>query len=115
MEYYILSAFSVICLLVGIYIGHTFAFRVIKEMINQGSLSIDRVGKVSKNTPLEVDLRPEVEEMPLTQEDIINHDGVGIVMRPSAEELSRFAEPQVIKDAKNAVAETLRNTPEPEI
>ena len=112
MEYYILAILSVVCLLVGIYIGHTFAFRVIKEMINQGSLSIDRVGKVSENKPIEVDLRPEVEEMPLSSEDNINHDGVGIVQRPTSEELARFAEPQAVKDAKAAVAETLRNTPE---
>ncbi len=38
----------------------------------------------------------------------------GIVYRPNAEELEKMREPQKVREAKEAVAETIRNTPLPE-
>lgn len=45
----------------------------------------------------------------------IDGSGVGIVYRPSSEELNKMNEEQSIRDAKEAMAETLRNTPAPTI
>ena len=42
----------------------------------------------------------------------INKGGVGVARRPSAEELARRKEPQSVKDAKQAVKESLDNIPE---
>ncbi len=76
----------------------------------QKPFTTEEVGKAFERVKqLEENPTPE---MPLGQEDIINHDGVGIVQRPTSEELARFAEPQQVKDAKAAISETLRNTPE---
>ena len=49
------------------------------------------------------------------QEDIINHEGVGIVYRPTVEEIAKMNEPEKIREAKEAMAETLRQEKEPEI
>lgn len=57
----------------------------------------------------------DMPEMKIGKEDVINHEGVGIVMRPTAEELNIMNEPDSIKQAKAAVAETLRNAQEPQI
>lgn len=59
--------------------------------------------------------KQEIPEMPLNQEDVINHEGVGIVHRPSAEEIEKMNKPQRVKDAEEAVAETIASVPEPEI
>jgi hypothetical protein len=93
--------------ILGLYLGYVFALKVVAQVNNPLN------SKPSKEEKKEIDsTTPEVEEMPLSSEDNINHDGVGIVQRPTSEELARFAEPQAVKDAKAAVAETLRNTPE---
>ena len=48
-----------------------------------------------------------------TKPDVINHEGVGIVYRPSVEELNKMEEDQNTKDAKEAIAEELRKEREP--
>lgn len=45
----------------------------------------------------------------------IEGDGVGIVYRPTAEELNKMHEDEATKQAKEAVAETLRQAEEPQI
>lgn len=47
--------------------------------------------------------------------DIINHEGVGIVYRPTSEELEKMHEPEKVKQAKEAIAETLKQAKEPAI
>ena len=45
----------------------------------------------------------------------IDNSGVGIIYRPSPEELFKMEEDQATKDAKAAMAETFRNAPEPTV
>ena len=92
---------NLIFLVVGILVG------------KRTSMPLNSKPMIYKEPTMKAEEDLVVAEMPLTREDIINHDGVGIVQRPSAEELARFAEPQQVKDAKAAVAEEIRNTPEP--
>jgi hypothetical protein len=49
------------------------------------------------------------------QDDVISHEGVGIVYSPTTEELNRLNEPQKIKEAKQAVEESLSQEIAPEI
>ena len=48
----------------------------------------------------------------ISQKEDILSDGVGIVYRPTAEELEKMKEPESVRLAKEAVAETLRKQEE---
>lgn len=98
---------------IGFLIGLLTSRRI--SVIEREPLKLDNFPSIGGLERTTVPEKLEVEEMPLGPEDNINHDGVGIVQRPSAEELSKFAEPQAVKEGKEAVAEVIRNTPEPEI
>lgn len=49
------------------------------------------------------------------REDVINHDGVGIVYRPTEAELTKMNESQYIRQAKEAMAETFAQERPPEV
>lgn len=58
-----------------------------------------------------IDIEKKINGKPLVvREDMINHEGVGIVYRPSEEELEKMNEPQQTKEAKEEIAKTLHNT-----
>lgn len=104
---------NLIFLVIGYFIGKNNSYMSKRESpltTNEVGKALARANEVEKQAN-----RLEVPEMPLGDEDNINHDGVGIIQRPTSEELDRFAEPQKVKEAKKAIAETIRNTPEPEI
>jgi len=42
------------------------------------------------------------------RDDVISHEGVGIVYRPTAEEIEKMNEPKQTREAKEAIAVTLR-------
>jgi hypothetical protein len=65
--------------------------------------------------PQEEDKPDPVAERLSKQDDVINHSGVGIVYRPSTEELVKLNEPQQIKEAKAALEETFSQEEEPAI
>jgi len=73
---------------------------------------VDNFLRVIHNKSEEVD---PVAEKISEKDDIINHSGVGIVYRPTTEELERMSEPQMVKEAKEEVAKSLSQAFPPEI
>lgn len=61
------------------------------------------------------DTQVEQSTVKLSSNDVINHEGVGIIHRPSVEELSKMNESETERHAKEAIAQTIRDTPIPEI
>lgn len=49
------------------------------------------------------------------KDDVVNHDGVGIVYRPTPEEVERMNEPQQVKEAKAEMEKVFASEVAPEI
>lgn len=71
--------------------------------------------KVQSPLPIEED-KPNPNAAKLSKkDDVINHHGVGIVYRPTAEEIERIEEPDKVREGKEAVEEIFKGVPAPEI
>ncbi len=80
-----------------------------------GYLLHDEINKVQIHSlaPRDTDLPDDTERAPMhtPEEDLglINSEGVGIVYRPSVDELVQMNESDKVKQAKQAMTETIQN------
>jgi len=96
MSYILLSIY---CTFMGFLIGRFSHKTKILDVIK---------GKIEERPPTS----PASFYIPLSPNDTINHEGVGIIHRPTVEEIRKMNEPETIKQAKEAIAQTLRNQSE---
>ena len=101
---------------IGLTIGYYLGSGNNDQSKRKEPLTIDDMRKLFEKAQAEEEEAKQPHAPDHTKsKDIINHEGVGIVYRPTTEELEKLHEPEKIKQAKEAIAETFRAEKEPEI